>query len=201
MKISFTVPGKPIPQARPRVTQNGRHTYTPRRSVVYREAVALCAQSAMRGKKPLSGALHVRVQFLFRVPSSWRKTDRDEAERGEKSFTSRPDLDNLYKAVTDAMNGIVYKDDAQIVHATVRKGYAIGRPEGAYVEVENAETAQRHETADGTENVAQSTDRRTDFSPNWAENGMAFIKAGFEIERRAKEKRRFRRTHDDNDRS
>ena len=140
MEIEFVVPGRPIPQARPRVTGNGRHTYTPRRSVEYRQAVALCARSAMRGKEILTGAVSVRVRFVFAVPTSWRKEKRTEAACGRLAHLSRPDIDNLYKAVTDACTGIVYADDAQIVEAKISHGYAGRLPEGAYVTVE--ETGQ-----------------------------------------------------------
>lgn len=35
----------------------------------------------------------------------------------------RPDLDNVLKAVSDALNKIAYKDDSQIVGAVLRKYY------------------------------------------------------------------------------
>jgi Holliday junction resolvase RusA-like endonuclease len=55
------------------------------------------------------------------TPTSWSKKKR-ESMTGE-GMTSRPDIDNLYKSVTDAMNGIVYCDDSQITRALMRKQY------------------------------------------------------------------------------
>ena len=114
MTIEFIVPGKPVPMARPRVTMHG--TYTPSVCREYKKVVAMVAKNAMRTADLLlfdNTPLECRVRFVFPLPKS----------RKNPWATSRPDLDNLYKSVTDAMNGIVYKDDAQIVRATIEKAY------------------------------------------------------------------------------
>ena len=133
MTIEFIVPGRPVPMARPRVTSRG--TYTPPRCRAYKEAVALCARSAMGGKDMLEGAVSVRVMFVFAVPTSWNKERRTEAACGRLAHVLKPDLDNMYKSITDAMIGIVYKDDSQIVEARIEKRYAGRFAEGAYVSV------------------------------------------------------------------
>jgi len=96
--IRFIVPGNPVPKGRPRtVKRRGRSvTFTPRRTAEYAEAVALMARQAMAGLPPLEGPLSVRVRFYRR--------DR-----------RRADGDNMTKNVLDAMNGIVYLDDSQVV--------------------------------------------------------------------------------------
>jgi Holliday junction resolvase RusA-like endonuclease len=38
--------------------------------------------------------------------------------------TKKPDFDNIAKIISDACNGIVYKDDAQIVHAVIAKRWS-----------------------------------------------------------------------------
>ena len=121
MQISFTVPGKPVPMARPRVTSHG--TFTPKRCRDYKAAVALAAKTAMKGREPLTGAIVVKMCFRFALPKSWSKAKRQEWENGKVHFLSRPDIDNLYKSVTDALIGIVYKDDSQIVAAQIMKSY------------------------------------------------------------------------------
>lgn len=121
MTIEFVVPGRPVPMARPRVTARG--TYTPKRCRDYKEAVALAAKTAMNGREPLTGAIIVKMCFRFSLPKSWSKAKRQEWENGKVHFLSRPDIDNLYKSVTDALIGIVYKDDSQIVAAQVIKSY------------------------------------------------------------------------------
>lgn len=64
-----------------------------------------------------------------------------EAKGGEE-MTSRPDIDNLYKAVTDALNGIVYRDDSQITRAIMRKQYA-ETDSGVLISVGRKEDFQR----------------------------------------------------------
>lgn len=130
MTIEFTVPGRPVPMARPRVTSRG--TYTPKRCRDYKAAVAIAAKAAMRGKEPFEGAVHIILQFSFKTPKSWPKNK--QAVAGIVGHTSRPDWDNLAKSVTDAMIGIVYKDDSQIETASVDKRY--GDSDGVRIVVE-----------------------------------------------------------------
>ena len=116
MTIEFTVPGRPVPMARPRVTAHG--TYTPKTCRIYKHCVESLAKAAMLSNDfaPFENEpLECRVKFIFPLPKS----------RKNPWATSRPDLDNLYKAVTDAMNGIVYKDDSQIVRASIEKAYEV----------------------------------------------------------------------------
>ena len=127
MQISFVVPGKPIPMARPRVTMHG--TYTPKSCRDYKHLVSILAKNAMMQADAMifeDKPLEVRTRFIFPMPKS----------RKNPWATSRPDLDNLYKAVTDAMNGIVYKDDAQIVRGLLEKGYEINGDGYAEITVE-----------------------------------------------------------------
>jgi len=130
MTIKFTVPGRPVPMARPRVTMHG--TYTPKECRDYKGLVKSFAVHAMNENEYCvfeNEPLECRVRFIFPLPKS----------RKNPWATSRPDLDNLYKAVTDAMNGIVYKDDAQIVRASIEKAYEVNG--GGRVEIWVSEIA------------------------------------------------------------
>jgi len=130
MTIEFTVPGRPVPMARPRVTAHG--TYTPAKCREYKQYVAMMARQAMRHHEPMTGAVHLILQFTFQTPKSWTKVKKACADI--VGHTSRPDWDNLAKSVTDAMIGIVYKDDSQIETATVDKRY--GESDGVRIVVE-----------------------------------------------------------------
>ena len=141
MTIEFTVPGKPVPMARPRVTMHG--TYTPKRCRDYKTSVAIAAKAAMRGKEPLTGAIIVTMCFRFSLPKSWSKAKRQKWENGKVHFLSRPDIDNLYKSVTDALIGIAYKDDSQIVAAQIIKSYAdVDEVAVAVIEHDDGEAGQ-----------------------------------------------------------
>lgn len=65
------------------------------------------------------------VVHAFRiVPESWSPTDKAKALAGNIVPTSRPDGDNYLKLVQDALNGVAYKDDSQIVDSRVIKRYS-----------------------------------------------------------------------------
>lgn len=99
------------------------HTYPDPEGAAYEKAFALVAKVAMGPKPLLDGPLIMDVLAIMKVPKSWSKRDRDAALSGIIRPTGKPDYDNLEKLASDAMNGIVYKDDAQIVRATVEKRY------------------------------------------------------------------------------
>ena len=113
MRISITVPGEPVAKARPRFTKNG-HVYTPKKTAVYEQVIGLHARAAMKGHKILTGAIKLSVTAYMPIPHSWSLKQKTKAMSGALRHTKRPDLSNIIKSVEDALNGIVYADDAQI---------------------------------------------------------------------------------------
>jgi Holliday junction resolvase RusA-like endonuclease len=131
--VAFELPGEPVPQPRPRVTTRGgfAQAYTPRKHPVkpYREAIALAAR--LSGVKPSSGDVAIGIEFVFaRPPSHYTKSGLSSAAKPRP----RPDWDNLAKAVCDALLGIAFVDDSQVVRANVSKRYA-ARGESPYTRV------------------------------------------------------------------
>lgn len=57
------------------------------------------------------------------IPKSWPKKRRADALAGRVAPTGKPDVDNLLKTV-DALNGVVWADDAQVADARVRKVFS-----------------------------------------------------------------------------
>lgn len=116
--VKFSMLAKPTAKARP-VFGKGK-VFTPERTREYEETVREFAEAAMEGRPPVEFGVTVRCHFSFKSKKAgWR--------------TSKPDLDNLIKAVTDGMNGIVYKDDSQIV--AIGAGKANGDANEVEVEV------------------------------------------------------------------
>ena len=115
MNISFFVEGPCVPKGRPRVTRSG-HTYTPKRTKDYESTVAWAAKLAMKGMDPTDKP--VRVDLMI-YPKNKRLAD----------------IDNIFKAVGDAMNGIVYVDDKQIYKMHIER-MDLGSKVGVHVEVE-----------------------------------------------------------------
>lgn len=122
-EIRFTVFGDPIPKARPR-TVNG-HTYTPERTRVHEEKIAMVYKSQYRDFAFKRGEpLRIVVDAYFKIAKSDKKTVKEDKALGKIRPTGVPDADNVQKAVQDAVNGLAYYDDSQIVEATVRKWYS-----------------------------------------------------------------------------
>lgn len=119
-EVNIRLDGVPIGKGRPRFG-NGR-TYTPEKTRAYEEALAWEAVRAMRGRDVLTDALVVDVEARMPVPVSWSKAKRADALAGRLHPTSTPDLDNILKCL-DALNGVVFLDDKQIVSALVWKRF------------------------------------------------------------------------------
>ena len=100
---------------RPRFSR-GR-TYTPEKTVEYQQRVQNEAVQVFAA--PSEKPIKLRVYAYFEPPKSWGKKKRNE--RIFRPHTQRPDIDNIEKIIADALNGIAYKDDAQICESTCRK--------------------------------------------------------------------------------
>lgn len=134
--IQFTIPGAPVGKGRPRIGRVGAHArmFTPAKTVSYEATVALAAQQAMQGRELLQGALSVHLLIGCPIPASWSQKKQAQAKAGELHPTTKPDIDNVEKAIFDAMNGVVWRDDVQVVRVSKAKAYAA--TPGVHVAVE-----------------------------------------------------------------
>jgi Holliday junction resolvase RusA-like endonuclease len=117
--------GKGRPRSRmvfPRSKPPFIHVYSDPKTAAYEKTLALAGKVAMRGRPPLMGPLAITVTAIMRVPASWPIKDRDAALAGTIRPQVKPDWDNIGKT-SDALNGIVWNDDVQIVFAQVLKVY------------------------------------------------------------------------------
>ena len=143
--IAFDVPGNPQPQERPRVrayidpkTGHARAQVYARKGKTknYRAMIAHEAAIKMDGRQLLQGPLDMTVVFYLEKPKSKPKY---------KVWPDvRPDLDNYVKAVKDALKGVVYRDDSQIVRLEARKMYAAYGPPRTKIAIEELKEAKRH---------------------------------------------------------
>jgi Holliday junction resolvase RusA-like endonuclease len=119
--VIFSVEGDPVGKQRPRFTKTGR-TYTPKKTTDYESAIRAQAKSAMGSAEPLETPVAVYIYINHAIPASYSKK-RKEACLNRLERPKKPDLDNCAKAYLDAMNGVVYKDDVQVVSLHVTKRY------------------------------------------------------------------------------
>jgi len=124
--IEFHVPGAPVGKGRPRIGRVGAHArmFTPAKTVSYESTVALAAQQAMYGRPLLTDAVGVAMAIDCPIPVSWSKRKQADALHGRIYPTTKPDIDNVEKAIFDALNGVVWRDDVQVVRVTKSKRYA-----------------------------------------------------------------------------
>lgn len=121
--IEIVVYGKPMGKQRPRFSRKTGRAYTPAKTVAFEGRLSLEAQRAMTGRALFEGPLRVDIAALMPIAKSWSKKKKLAALAGELPPTSKPDFDNFAK-VLDALNMVVWTDDALIVKGQVDKFYS-----------------------------------------------------------------------------
>lgn len=120
MKISFNVPGRPVPKGRPRVTRHG--TYTPKATLEYERSVLDSWRDQSGQFFPDGTPLTVIVTAHFPIPESASKKRRAALE-GAPHTQNRGDIDNVVKSVLDALNGFAFADDSAVCCLRAYKDY------------------------------------------------------------------------------
>jgi Holliday junction resolvase RusA-like endonuclease len=120
--IKFEILGKPMAKQRPRLARGG-FTYTPKQTIQYENLVRYTYQSNFPDKKPLEGYIEANITAVFEIPKSYSKKKTKELLEGHNNYDHKPDLDNIAKIILDSLNGIAYKDDAQITVLHINKEY------------------------------------------------------------------------------
>ena len=127
-KLKFEVPGSPIGQGRPKFSTINGHAvaYDPEKSRNYKAYVKMLAVQAMKdnGFNMIDGPCCLDIMAFFEVPKSKSKKFKERALLGLERPTKKPDIDNIVKALQDALNGLAYKDDSSIVYLSVAKCYS-----------------------------------------------------------------------------
>jgi Holliday junction resolvase RusA-like endonuclease len=126
MMIMFTVYGDAVGKQRPRFARRGNFvsTYSPQKTKTYEDEIRLMAKAAMGASEPLETPVTVAIYIRVGIPASFSKQKRKDALEGILKPTKKPDADNILKCFLDAMNGIVYLDDKQVVNIHLTKVYA-----------------------------------------------------------------------------
>lgn len=133
VRVQFVIPGRPVGKERPRVVRHGSRTitYTPMKSAGYERLVGELAR--MRCRAPLEGPVKVSIVIEVAVPVSWPRAKREE-RLAARWAEGRPDVDNVVKSILDGMNGVVFRDDSQVVAVSAERIW--GRENAVRVDVE-----------------------------------------------------------------
>ena len=124
--IAFHVPGAPQGKARPKIVKIGGFSRmaTPKKTANYESLVAHAAHAAMAGAPLFEGPVGCELTIHCAVPQSWSGKKQRSALASEILPTTKPDIDNVVKAIFDGCNGVLWRDDVLVVELTVRKRYA-----------------------------------------------------------------------------
>jgi Holliday junction resolvase RusA-like endonuclease len=139
--FSVTLDIAPIPKGRPRMTRRG-HTYTPARTRQWETAASLIIRASLGSSEPFDMPVRVTATFICARPV---KAHSDAGEERYRKHT-RPDLDNLVKALLDAAsNAQVWTDDSRVTELVASKVYGKkGERPHIIFEVEEMERAVVH---------------------------------------------------------
>lgn len=122
MRLQFKVPGEPVGKGRPRFVRATGRTYTPEKTERYENLVKLAFIKEYPDLTPIEGPISVQMVANFSIPKSWSKKKQALAIAGVLRPTKKPDTDNIAK-IKDALNGIAWRDDAQVVEESISKNY------------------------------------------------------------------------------
>lgn len=122
--IKFVVYGEPVAQGRPRASRVAGHVrmYDPAKSRSYKDYVRLVA-AEQSPEKLLEGPLVVLLKVFKPIPRSFSKKKAEQAEGCIVRPVTKPDVDNYVKILCDALNGVIWRDDSQVVELNVGKYY------------------------------------------------------------------------------
>lgn len=125
-EIHITLDVEPKGQMRPRFFSAGKVTKT------YKHKDQKAEESKLLGllyqhapAQPFDGPLSLKIDAFLPIPKSWPKWKQRAAIEGDVRPSKKPDWDNIGKQICDVFNGIFWRDDQQIVEATVGKRYSL----------------------------------------------------------------------------
>lgn len=121
--IEIEVKGVPIAKKRPRFARHGKFvvTYNDQQTEEGRFLFEVQKQWPLL---PIEGPLKVRCSFQMPIPKSTSKKKTNAMLEERIKHTKKPDVDNLLKFTCDCLNGVVFKDDSQIVYLGGGKFYS-----------------------------------------------------------------------------
>ena len=130
----FVIDGKPQGKARARTFYNpklGRvQSMTPENTVLYENLVkqSFVQQADKDARWFTKEPLAVYITAFYHIPASTTKKDRQLICSGKLCPTKKPDADNIAKVICDALNGVAYGDDTQIIKLSILKAYTEEQP-------------------------------------------------------------------------
>jgi len=124
MSITLTIPGNPVGKQRARVCRTG-HAYTPAKTVNYEALVKQTFAAKYPDFVPMPGPVRMTITIFVMPSKEAQKKIRRHPDLRLVFPTIKPDISNVLKIIEDALNGLAYVDDKQIVWVQVFKDYPL----------------------------------------------------------------------------
>lgn len=123
--IKLILPIEPVAQARPRARRFGKgiRLYDPPKTATFKRKLHKLATEMYHGA-PVEGEIYLKVAFYRKIQKSISKKEHDRRASGAHRPIVKADLSNYLKSFEDALNGVLWKDDAMIVHEEIDKYYS-----------------------------------------------------------------------------
>ena len=128
MTVSFTVAG--IPQSKGSKNQFGGESNP--KVKPWQATIAADAQHAMNGREPYAGPVQVSARFYWPRPKAHYRTGKHaQTLKASAAYwkATMPDIDKCARALLDAMQGIVVRNDAQVATLILQKRFGSPRVE------------------------------------------------------------------------
>jgi Holliday junction resolvase RusA-like endonuclease len=124
--VTFKLDADPVGKQRARYARRGNfvQTYTPDKTRNYEALIKEAAIQAMGSNEILETPVTLYLYIRAPIPKSLPKKRLEACLNGSEKPIKKPDASNVLKSVEDAMNGVIYKDDSQIVNIHVTKVYS-----------------------------------------------------------------------------
>jgi crossover junction endodeoxyribonuclease RusA len=140
MNYSFTVYGTAAPQGSKRHVGNGVMLESSDRVRPWRQDVRFAALEKRPPDWDMTTPMRIVLEFWFSRPASHYGT-RDGMSNLKVSAPREPisarigDIDKLERAVLDALTGVAYLDDRQVVDVLARKSYLLQQDAAPYTRI------------------------------------------------------------------
>lgn len=126
-RVEFTVYGKVIGKGRPRFSSVHGHAmaYTPKATVDYERRIREAYIEQCNGHKFDDVPLEVYISARIKPSKSSSKAKTIDMLAKKIRPTKKPDIDNIIKIILDALNGVAYTDDKNVVYVSAEKRYDV----------------------------------------------------------------------------
>jgi Holliday junction resolvase RusA-like endonuclease len=140
MTITFNVIGTPVAQGSMKALgrSNAGHTIITHSNHAtlkpWRSEVAAAALAARPDQWPLTTAITLSITFRFPRPAGHYRKDGTLKPAAPQHKTTKPDTDKLIRSILDALAGILYNGDQQVININAQKRFIVsGEAPGALI--------------------------------------------------------------------